>query len=57
MGAKQVGESFWQRKFKLPDIAIGFIMVHTIHNSLESVSVSVIPWLEIGSNSGHWPCL
>ena len=32
-------------------------MIHTIHKSLEELLSSVIPWPEIGSNSGHWPRL
>ena len=34
-------------------------MLDTIHKSLKElrVIVSMIPWPEIGSNSGHWPRL
>ena len=53
------------------DVDIGYIMLHTIQNSLKllskykqesiiwtlGISISVIPWLQIGSNSGRWPRL
>ena len=35
-------------------------MLDTIHKSLKELTVAtvnVIPWPEIGSNSGHWPHL
>ena len=35
-------------------------MLHTIHKSLEellSIIVSMIPWPEVGSDSGRWPRL